>query len=93
MVNALRINPADNVAVALMDLAAGTTLVLDAADLPPIVTTAAIPFGHKIALAPIASGETVIKYGASIGRASGDIATGDHVHNHNLVSVRGAVAS
>lgn len=93
MVNALRINPADNVAVALVDLSAGTPLALDAADVPAVVTRAAIPFGHKIALAPIASGAEVIKYGASIGRASADIVPGDHVHNHNLVSVRGAVRS
>ena len=43
-----------------------------------------IPAGHKIALRPIAAGEAVIKYGDSIGYATRDIASGEHVHCHNL---------
>lgn len=42
------------------------------------------PRGHKIALAPIAEGEQVIKYGFPIGIATTDIAEGDWVHSHNL---------
>lgn len=42
-----------------------------------------IPFGHKVALRPIAAGEAVIKYGVAIGRATCPIAVGDHVHIHN----------
>ena len=45
-----------------------------------------IPAGHKYALRPIACGETVIKYGEIIGRATQDIAAGEWVHTHNVKS-------
>ncbi len=91
MVNALRINPEDNVVVALSDLPSGTHLLWHGvAPGVVVVTQEPIPFGHKAAIAPIGSGQTVIKYGASIGLASADIAPGQHVHVHNLRSVRGA---
>lgn len=44
---------------------------------------AGVPFGHKIALRAIPRGESVIKYGVAIGRATCDIAAGEHVHVHN----------
>ncbi len=40
--------------------------------------------GHKFALVNIASGEPITKLGERIGRASTDIAAGDHVHTHNV---------
>lgn len=90
MVNVLRINPADNVVTALRDLPAGAQL--EATDaLPIVITTEAIPFGHKVAIALIRKGDSVVKYGASIGRATRDIAPGQHVHTHNVQSVRGAI--
>jgi altronate dehydratase len=89
MVNVLLINPADNVVVALRDLQPGTTL--QASDhLPDVLAREPIPFGHKIAISCIPSGSSVIKYGASIGLAITDINPGQHVHVHNLRSVRGA---
>jgi altronate dehydratase small subunit len=48
-----------------------------------------IPYGHKIALKNIAKGETVYKYGLSMGNAMSDIKAGDHVHVHNVESNRG----
>jgi (2R)-sulfolactate sulfo-lyase subunit alpha len=48
----------------------------------------AVPLGHKIALRPIAHGETVIKYGHDIGRAVAAINTGGHVHVHNVKTKR-----
>lgn len=54
-----------------------------------VEANADIPFGHKVALCPIKKGETVLKYGLSIGMASVDIAAGDHVHVHNIDPVRG----
>ncbi|MDE2949650.1 MAG: UxaA family hydrolase [Chloroflexota bacterium] len=48
-----------------------------------------IAYGHKIALMDIAAGDTVLKYGLSIGSASCDIRAGDHVHTHNVESNRG----
>lgn len=46
----------------------------------------ALGLGHKIARVAVAAGEPVLKYGAPIGRATRNIAPGDHVHLHNLAS-------
>ncbi|UFJ38928.1 UxaA family hydrolase [Brevibacillus humidisoli] len=48
-----------------------------------------IPYGHKIAVRPISRGDTIYKYGLSIGTALEDIAVGEHVHIHNIESNRG----
>lgn len=69
----LRIDTADNVAVALRELAPGECGARER-----------IPAGHKLALCPIRAGESVIKYGFPIGRATCDIARGDWVHVHNV---------
>ena len=79
--SALRLHPSDNVAVARVPLAAGTELrVLDVT----VTTLDAIPAGHKLALRGIRPGETVLRYGQSIGRAREAIGAGRHVHTHNL---------
>ncbi len=75
----IRLNPADNVAVARERI--------DPAEMPEvdgIRPLAKIPRGHKMATAAIARGEPVTKYGQTIGFASDDIAAGAHVHSHNL---------
>lgn len=54
-----------------------------------VVAKVPIPYGHKIALVAVARGASIIKYGQVIGRATADIAPGDHVHVHNLESLRG----
>ncbi len=48
-----------------------------------------VPYGHKIAVCPIRKGESVIKYGESIGAASADIQEGEYVHVHNMEAMRG----
>lgn len=48
-----------------------------------------IAYGHKIALKDIPAGQTVYKYGLSIGNATVDIKAGDWVHVHNVESNRG----
>jgi len=79
---ALRLHPADDVAVLKRPLKAGTALV----DGTLRITAAQdIPPGHKIAVAAVADGAPVRKYGQIIGFAKGDIAPGAHVHQHNLV--------
>ena len=45
--------------------------------------TAGIPFGHKVALKAMSSGERIMKYGVAIGVATQTIAPGEHVHVHN----------
>jgi len=47
-----------------------------------------IPIGHKLATAPIKSGDTVLKYGHDIGKAVSDIRVGEHCHVHNLKTKR-----
>ena len=44
--------------------------------------------GHKFAIAPIATGDAVMKVGERIGVASESIAPGDHVHTHNVEPAR-----
>jgi altronate hydrolase len=73
----IKINPADNVAVALQDLqkgevVEGVTLLVD------------IPRGHKIVLHDLKEGENVIKYGFPIGHVTKDAKAGTMV-NHECI--------
>ncbi|MEO5693899.1 MAG: UxaA family hydrolase [Usitatibacter sp.] len=47
-----------------------------------------IPIGHKLAIKPLANGDTVIKYGVDIGKAVAAIAVGEHAHVQNLRTKR-----
>lgn len=47
-----------------------------------------VPIGHKVALADLNVGDTVVKYGQDIGRVTAAIARGAHVHTHNLKTKR-----
>jgi (2R)-sulfolactate sulfo-lyase subunit alpha len=47
-----------------------------------------IPIGHKVALADLAVGGSVIKYGVNIGKVVAAIRKGEHVHVHNLKTRR-----
>ena len=47
-----------------------------------------IPIGHKLAIKPLGSGDTVIKYGVDIGRTIAPIAVGEHTHVQNLRTKR-----
>lgn len=73
----IKINPADNVAVALQDLAKGevvegVTLQMD------------IPRGHKIVLQALKAGDNVIKYGFPIGHVTRDAEAGTMV-DHSCI--------
>ena len=81
----LRVNPADNVAVALSDLSQGMACPVEGGEPGQTVALMSdIPFGHKAALRDIAEGENIIKYGYPIGHAVRDIKAGEHIHTHNL---------
>ena len=43
-----------------------------------------IPLGHKIAMADLSEGDTIIKYGHDIGKVIKAIKKGEHVHVHNV---------
>jgi (2R)-sulfolactate sulfo-lyase subunit alpha len=47
-----------------------------------------IPIGHKLAIKPIKSGDTIIKYGVDIGKAVANIGAGEHLHVHNVKTKR-----
>lgn len=79
----IHIHPADNVAVAKRELSSGSPVVANG---QVLTVTGDVPVGHKLALTPIPKGETVCKYGCSIGISAEDIAPGSHVHSHNLRS-------
>ena len=83
---ALIISERDNVATALEPLDKGRTITVRD---KTVLVAESIPRGHKVALQAIRTGDAVIKYGSPIGTASCDIAPGNHVHTHNLVSRRG----
>jgi altronate hydrolase len=77
--NALRLNPADNVVVAMRRLEAGERV-----DGEGVEACEPILSGHKVAVRPIRAGETVHKYGQVIGVATADVPPGAHVHTQNL---------
>lgn len=80
---ALQIDPADSVATLIDPVDAGEPVAVGEG---PLVARDVIPRGHKIALAHIAAGADVIKYGVPIGHATRAIRTGEHVHTHNLAT-------
>ncbi len=79
MPRTIRLHPLDNVAIALADLAAGEP---GGPDGPALLQP--VKQGHKIAIADIAAGQDVLRYGQTIGQATCGIAAGAHVHVHNL---------
>ncbi|MCR4410843.1 MAG: UxaA family hydrolase [Thermoguttaceae bacterium] len=79
----LHLAPEDNVCAVTTTIEAGQTLLFQGR---PIRVAQRIPTGHKVAIAPIAAGEKVRKYGAPIGSATRDIAPGEYVHTHNVKS-------
>ena len=78
-----QIDPRDSVATALRDLDAGERHC-------GVIVAEPVARGHKVALRAIAAGETVIKFGFPIGRATREIAPGAHVHSHNLATALAA---
>lgn len=73
----IRINPADNVAVALQDLHAGETIA-------EVVLREDIPAGHKATLCDLREGQDVIKYGFPIGHVTRDAVAGTLV-DHSCI--------
>lgn len=72
-----KINNKDNVAVALEELKKGEFI-------DNIKLLDDIPFGHKVLLNDLKSGENIIKYGNPIGHLTIDCKKGEHIHEHNL---------
>lgn len=77
----IKINPADNVVVAIDPMKAGEKITVDGQD---ITLLSDVPAGHKIALKAFASDEHIIKYGCPIGHAREAIAQGAWVNEKNI---------
>jgi len=77
----------DSVAVAVDGLEAGESgQCLGVGQGRIVLALEGIPRGHKIALADVAPGAPVVKYGLPIGSATAPISAGAWVHVHNLES-------
>ena len=83
----IKINPDDNVAVAIESLKAGTSVTIDGQQ---ISLNDDVPAGHKFLLTDLKAGENVIKYGYPIGHLSEDHHKGDFVcHEHIKTNLSG----
>jgi len=83
------IDPLDNVATAITKLEAGSVITVRIGQSEKKVEVIQlIPFGHKVALRRIEKDGNVIKYGEAIGKAMQVIEEGEHVHIHNVESLR-----
>ena len=81
MTSVLKINPADNVAVAIVAQKAGSIIQVEGKE---TVLLEDIPAGHKIALKDFSAGENVIKYGYPIGHVTCDVRKGSWLNEHNI---------
>ena len=74
----VKVNEADNVAIAVKEIKAGTQVSED------LVTRQDIPQAHKVALERIPKGQPVIRYGVILGYALEDIEKGDWINEFML---------
>ncbi len=81
MAEFIKINVADNVAVAIRDVEAGGSFDIDGVQTSPLTK---IPAGHKIALRDISEGENVVKYGFPIGHLLAEVKKGGLIDHTNL---------
>lgn len=84
----IKINPKDNVVIALRDFKEGETITIDGKEIKLLNDIAR---GHKIALADMPEGTDIIKYGYPIGISTTEIKTGEHIHVQNVKTKLGDV--
>jgi altronate hydrolase len=73
----VHLHPDDNLVVAVDTLPVGATV-------RGVAVRQRVARGHKLALAAVAEGEPLLKFGQVIGFASQPIAPGDWIHEHNV---------
>jgi len=81
----------DHVGVAVADIEVGEEVggaFMDGSGEVRVKSREKIPLGHKIALKDLAKGEKVVEYGETIGATTKQVSKGDHVHTHNLKTLR-----
>ena len=77
----LKINAADNVAVAIHDIEAGMSFDVNGVN---VCTLTHVPAGHKVALEDIEEGADVVKYGFPIGHLLTSVKRGEVIDHTNL---------
>lgn len=77
----IKVNPTDNVAVALMPLVAGESISFEGQEVKVVSDVKA---KHKIALVDFNVGDRIIMYGVLVGKASQFIAKGDLLSTSNV---------
>lgn len=75
----IRLDSADNVVVARVEISAGTYVSSE-----QLTTLQNVPLGHKIAARMIEKGQPVLKYNTVIGYASENLPAGTWMHSHNI---------
>lgn len=89
MVDAIRLSPEDGVATVLRPVGRGERIRVGCGDGVSVLEAMQdVPLCHKIALQAIEPGDRIFKYGEAIGEATSAIGPGEHVHIHNLRSLR-----
>ena len=85
MLNAMIVEPQDNVVVAIEPISKGDTVTYTCNGEDKALTALEdVTIYHKIAACDIPKGAPISKYGEHIGLAACDIKQGQHVHCHNL---------
>jgi altronate dehydratase small subunit len=80
----------DDVAVLVDSLEQGTVVIVSkGTENISLHIRQALPLGHKIALRDLPTGHPVRKYGEVIGKLRSPVVAGEHIHVHNLASLRG----
>lgn len=77
----IKVNPSDNVAVALVNLTAGEVINFEGQD---ITVESDVKMKHKIAMVPFNVGDRIIMYGVLVGKASGRIEKGGLLSTDNV---------
>jgi altronate dehydratase small subunit len=87
MIEAVMLNPEDNIGVALVNFKPGAKVKIYGREVW-VKLAEPIPYQHKFSVTQIASGQEIIKDGVVIGKATKDIEQGQHVHTHNMTGLR-----
>lgn len=91
-INALLISEKDSVGVTIEELKVGNVASYKVNDeVKKVSIIQDIPIYHKFAIVNVKAGDLVYKYGQVIGKATEDIKVGQHVHTHNIISIREAI--
>jgi len=88
VMNAILLDPTDNVATCVKEIKAGEEVRYRFGDrVYSLLTEETIPYCHKIALKSFDKGEEIIKYGELIGKTTEKIEKGCWVSHQNVYSV------